>query len=122
MRSNDSEAFKAHLAEVYALYRVDLSTGMLDMWWHSLKPYNLSDVKEALSDHISNPAIGQFCPKPADVIKSIIDKQKQANLERCWNCQADITSSGWTALGSGHVCNPCYAGYLAGKWSPERAA
>ena len=122
MRSNDNPAFKETLAGVYSLYRQDLSTTVVEMWWAALKPYSLSEVRQALARHVADPTIGQFCPKPADVIKTITDTQSQDKGQRCWNCQADISNAGWTALRAGRVCNPCYKAYLNNEWPNEKAA
>jgi hypothetical protein len=120
MRSNDSAAFKTNLAEVYNLYRAELTVGVLELWWGALKPYNLSDVKSALAKHVANGEIGQFCPKPADVIKTIEDSAK-ATGTMCTHCGADLARTGFTAM-MGGICNPCYKAYLNNEWTSGRAA
>ena len=49
-------------------------------------------------------------------------KKAKKPIEICDHCAAPL--AGWTKLGSGRVCNPCYADYLDGKWDTkkERAA
>lgn len=119
MRSNDHDAFKAVLADAYALYRADLTAGVLELWWNALKPHNLADVKKALAEHMANPDLGQFSPKPADLIKRIHDATKGPG-RACTHCGALLSATGFTSMFGG-ICNPCYGDYLAGKW-PERAA
>ena len=121
MRSADMEAFKVYLAGVYSFYRTELSAVIVDLWWRALKPYNLSDVKEALDAHTTNSELGQFCPKPADLIKFILAKAKPTS-QLCWHCQADLVLAGRTRLRMGDVCNPCYKTYLNGEWSIEGKA
>lgn len=41
--------------------------------------------------------------------------------QTCPHCKGPLTG-GHTAMRIGNVCNPCYQGYLDGKWSPEVAA
>ena len=115
MRSNDLDAFKVYLAGVYSLYRTELSAVILDLWWRALKPYNLTDVREALDEHTADGEAGQFCPKPADVIKIMLAKTKPKD-QLCWHCQADLTVTGRTRLRFGDVCNPCYKAYLNNEW------
>lgn len=119
MRNNDHDAFKALLADAYILYRVELTAGVVDMWWNALKPHNLSDVKQALSSHMADPDLGQFPPKPADLIKRILPNKGGAE-PLCDHCAKPLGT--WTKFGAGRICNPCYRTYLAGEWAPERAA
>jgi len=121
VRSNDLHAFRELLGSIYVLYRADLSDAVADIWWRALKPYNLSDVKEALDAHTTNSELGQFCPKPADLIKFILAKAKPTS-QLCWHCQADLVLAGRTRLRMGDVCNPCYKTYLNGEWSIEGKA
>ncbi len=119
MRANDHDAFKAALADAYSLYRTDLTAGVLELWWNALKAHNLSDVKKALADHMADPDVGQFPPKPADLIKRMLP-EKAAPGEICDHCGGPL--NGWTKLGMGRVCNPCYRDYISGVWRPENTA
>lgn len=117
MRANDHDAFKVALADAYSLYRTDLTAGVLELWWNALKPHNLSDVKQALADHMADPELGQFSPKPADLIKRML---LQAKAPICDHCAGPLNDR--TKFGAGWICNPCYRTYLDGEWVPERAA
>lgn len=57
----------AGLAEMYG--KPPPSPAVIAMWWQSMKDFDLSIVKKALSAHVMNPDNGQFMPKPADVIR-----------------------------------------------------
>ena len=118
MRTTERPAFNEALTTVYSLYRVHLSADLLAIWWSALKDKNLSDIRKAIDERFSDPEGGQFCPVPADIIKRIAPEKKPVDLcDHCGNALA-----GWTKLGAGRVCNPCYAGYLDGKWKNEAAA
>jgi len=71
MREADRSAFAEALTAVYALYRVELSPMVMGIWWGALKAYDLAAVRDALGRHAMNPDAGQFCPKPADVVRMI---------------------------------------------------
>lgn len=71
MDNADRKAFAEALGDVYALYRADLSPGVMRIWWAALQAYDLPAVREALGRHAVNPDTGQFLPKPADVVKML---------------------------------------------------
>lgn len=71
MNRADRAAFREALAAVYALYRVDLSPAVTEIWWRALQSYELAAVQEAFGRHSVNPDTGQFIPKPADVVKHL---------------------------------------------------
>jgi len=121
MRSADMEAFKVYLAGVYSFYRTELSAVIVDLWWRALKHHALPDVKRAIDAHIADAELGQYPPKPADVIK-VLQAEKKPPSQLCWHCQADLALAGRTRLRMGDVCNPCYKTYLNGEWSIEGKA
>lgn len=71
MQSNEFERFKQVLAKTFAVYEKTLTDVLLEVWWESLRAYELQEVTRALSAHLRNPDNGQFLPKPADVIRAL---------------------------------------------------
>lgn len=71
MQPKDKAEFLALLTSIGALYRVDLSRGVIDLWWNGMQQYDLATVRAALTAHAMNPDVGQFMPKPADVVRAI---------------------------------------------------
>lgn len=71
MTAADRPAFSAALAAVYALYRVEISAAVAEIWWRCLQSYDIAAVSEALGRHAMNPDSGQFLPKPADVVRQL---------------------------------------------------
>ena len=118
MKNSERPAFNEALTTVYSLYRVHLSADLLGVWWNALKGHNLSEIRKAIDERFADPEGGQFCPVPADIIKRI-PREKKA-IEMCDHCATPL--AGWTKLGAGRVCNPCYENYLDGKWKIEAAA
>lgn len=82
MLDSDRKDFMQAMTAVYALYRVDVSDGVIGIWWQALKQFDLAAIKDALGRHAVNPDAGQFLPKPADVVKmlkgSTLDSALQA--------------------------------------------
>lgn len=59
------------IADVYGFYREPVSEFALSVWCEAMKPYPLAAVRRAVTAHATDPQRGQFCPKPADVIRHL---------------------------------------------------
>lgn len=51
--------------------RPALSDAALRIWWEMLLPYELADIEAALARYHRTPSVGQYPPKPSDVIGMI---------------------------------------------------
>lgn len=71
MQVNDFQDFHEGIVGVMAFYSKDVSRFSLDVWWNSLKAYDLKAIQEAFGRHVANPDAGQFPPKPADIIRML---------------------------------------------------
>ncbi len=71
MRSTDRAEFGELLTQVLAFYKQDASEFVMDLWWGACKPFELEQVRRALSDHAMHPEKGQFCPRPADLVREL---------------------------------------------------
>lgn len=71
MIDTDREPFYALLANVYAFYRTDTSPFALGVWWQGMRPYEFEAVSRAISTHCTNPDVGQYLPKPADIVRML---------------------------------------------------
>lgn len=71
MQVHDFDRFKQVLTKTFLVYEKTLNDVLLEVWWESLRPYELQEVTRSLSAHIRNPDSGQFLPKPADVVRGI---------------------------------------------------
>ena len=78
MQSNDRSRFASAIHGTFEIYSVkQVSEQLMDIWWATLKPYDIADVCRALTKHISDPERGQFAPKPADVIRFLSPGEKE---------------------------------------------
>ena len=100
MRTEDFEGFKTLMQGVHDFYGKDLSGFALDVWWGALKSYELQVIGHALSLHCQNPDTGQFCPKPADVVRMVGGTTKDAAI-MAWNKVMEAVSR---AGGYSSVC------------------
>lgn len=66
-----AEDIIAILAGVYSFYRADLSEFHARTWLRGLSAYDLDQIQEAFDRHVSDPEVGQYLPKPADIYRHL---------------------------------------------------
>lgn len=73
LTKSDAPEFEAILngllVEVYA--RAPLSRDGLRLWWAAMSRYSMAEIRAALSAHTMDADVGQFPPKPADIVKRL---------------------------------------------------
>lgn len=80
MQAADRAAFKTLLTDALAFYRQDVSTFALSVWWAACAPFELEQVRKALTSHAMDPERGQFAPKPADMVRVLQGTQTDRAL------------------------------------------
>lgn len=88
MTNHDKPQFANMLRMMGELYNKKLSRDLLALYWHALANFDLSVVRLALNQHVRNPDIGQFMPKPADLIR-LIEGCPDDHALRAWSKVAD---------------------------------
>lgn len=71
MRPNEQPEFVGYITQVLAFYKQDTSDFALTVWWEACKPFDLEQVRKALTGHALHPERGQFAPKPADLVREL---------------------------------------------------
>ena len=71
MENTERAAFAELLASVHALYRVEVTPGVAEIWWQALQQHDITALRAAFNRHAMNPDQGQFCPKPADIVREM---------------------------------------------------
>lgn len=71
MTENDRLPFYERMAVAFGFYGRDVSKSMLEVWFETMRPFDLPAVADALNRHVTNPDNGQFPPKPADLVRLI---------------------------------------------------
>jgi hypothetical protein len=71
MRSTDAEEFGLMFASVAQVYGRDVTPSLAEIYWRALAQYDLQAVRKSFDLHVKNPDVGQFFPKPADLIRAI---------------------------------------------------
>lgn len=71
MTESERPQFAKILGTTYDLHGRRLNDDTTELWWAALAGYDFALVRGAFSRHIQNPDQGQYCPKPADIIREI---------------------------------------------------
>jgi hypothetical protein len=71
MKNSELEAFSELLTGALEVYSQRTSKLVINIWWNALEKYDFSIVEQAFGDHIVDPDVGQFAPKPANIIRNI---------------------------------------------------
>lgn len=71
MKLDDKPRFKELLEGVMSYYRQDTSTFILDLWWQACQNFDFEQVHKAMTKHATDPDVGQFAPKVADIVRQL---------------------------------------------------
>lgn len=69
MLDTEKNDFLDLLSDVYAYYRQDLGRFAMQVFWDACKRFDFEQVSQALSRHATDPDVGQFAPKVADIVR-----------------------------------------------------
>jgi hypothetical protein len=83
MKNNEMEAFVEILTGALEVYSQKTSKLVIDVWWRALENYDLNVVVKAFGDHIVDTDVGQFAPKPANIIRNI-DGSRETRAMLAW--------------------------------------
>jgi hypothetical protein len=71
MHPSDRAPFATLMTQALAFYRQDVTDFTLDVWWQACQPFEVEQVRKALTAHAMDPDRGQFPPKPADLVRQL---------------------------------------------------
>lgn len=71
MNENEKHQFVKYLTDALAFYGKDASAFAISVWFEAMRPFDLEQVKRAMSGHAMDPERGQFAPKPADIVRQL---------------------------------------------------
>jgi hypothetical protein len=83
MNNNDMTLFVELLTGALEVYGQKTSKLVINVWWNALERYDYETVQKAFSDHIVDPDVGQFAPKPANIIRNI-DGSRETRAMVAW--------------------------------------
>lgn len=71
MKVADKKRFVSFFVACAEVYGREVGEGALGIWWEALRAYSVEEVEEAFGRHLRSPDVGQFMPKPADVLRML---------------------------------------------------
>ncbi len=80
MTETERPEFMKLLISTADLYKQELSSDVVELWWNSLKSFGLNRVRQAFSKHIQDPAKGEWMPKPANIIAKLKGSPERSAL------------------------------------------
>lgn len=69
MKLNEKTGFAKMITAVAELYGKKISATLLSIYWAALERFTFADIRQAFTQHVNNPEVGQFMPKPADIVR-----------------------------------------------------
>lgn len=81
MRNSDLSKFNTAWIPAQELTGKNPSDGAVLLAFNLLKEYDIKDISQALVSHLTDPELGRFAPKPADVIYQIKKANHDGRLE-----------------------------------------
>lgn len=84
MELSEREAFSKMLIAIGQIYGKTISPLMVKLYWQVLAAYLFPEVLRALETHVQDPDVGQFMPKPADVIR-VLKGDSQSQSLQAWS-------------------------------------
>lgn len=71
MQRPDRKRFALQMLALSEIYGKPISDAVADLWYMALERFPIEAVEAALARHIQSPDVGQWMPKPADVVRMI---------------------------------------------------
>lgn len=80
MEHTDRKRFASCLLAMSEIYGKPLSDAVVSVWWNALKAYSIEAVETAFQRHTQSPDVGQYMPKPADIIRMLAGTSNDAAM------------------------------------------
>lgn len=71
MSPDDRRAIAEALTAAMAIYRHNITPQEIRLWIAALADFDARDIVRALGAHLRDPDVGQYQPKPADVVRNL---------------------------------------------------
>lgn len=81
----DTKPFFAMWVAVHESYGRTLSPMAVKLAFRALSSWPINDIARAVEAHLSDPDAGRFVPKPADIVRHLLDDGTQDLAERAWS-------------------------------------
>lgn len=100
MNDNKRVQFSELLTGALQVFNQKINPLVINIWWNALVKYDYNVVEQAFGAHIVDPDVGQFAPKPANIISNI-DGSRETRAMLAW---AKVQKSIGSVGGGSTVC------------------
>lgn len=69
MKRTDTIKFSMLMALMGELYHKTITEELTEIYWNTLQKFDINEIQRAIKQHIGDPDMGKFMPKPADLIQ-----------------------------------------------------
>lgn len=80
MRPSDRKEFAQLVTDVHAYHRMDASKFVLDIWWVACEPFEMEQIRAAITRHVTDPESGKYLPKVADVVRQLMGTRTERSM------------------------------------------
>lgn len=94
MIDSDFGQFSELLAHAHAFYRKDVSEFAIGVWWEACRPFDIKQVRKALTQHCMDPERGRFAPMPSDIVRELQGTHVDRSVAAWGKVLAAISSVG----------------------------
>lgn len=77
MLDTDKQEFRSMMMAAGEVYGREITKPLLQMYFAALASLSIDQAQAAMMAHMQNPDNGQFFPKPADLLRSVVGTSKQ---------------------------------------------
>ena len=93
MDNQDKKPFLELIRSTGETYGREISVNVASLYFNVLQDKTIEQVKQAIALHMRDTDVGQFMPKPADILRNIKGDiqpkiENKGNLEWCENTQS----------------------------------
>lgn len=78
MGPTDRKRFATCLLAASEIYGKAISEAVTGVWWNALKSWDMDAIEQAFARHMQSPDVGQYMPKPADIIRMLVGTSADA--------------------------------------------
>lgn len=83
MKPLEKNHFAKMLMAICELYGKKMSEALLSLYWSALERFSFDDIRRAITHHVNNPDVGQFMPKPADIVR-YLEGDSETHALQAW--------------------------------------
>lgn len=85
MRVDEYDEFSNYILGMASMRRIDLSPMQVEIWFETLREFDIDSIKSAMLRHMKDPDEGKWMPQPSDIIRIMQGGGTMNLAELAWN-------------------------------------